>query len=69
LYTLAKEETVRSEPTELGEVGDNATHHSPKGRMKVQAMIRRLGWLRELLDDQDGEKRIYRVLVDIYRVH
>jgi hypothetical protein len=39
------------------------------GWMTVQTTIRYLGWLRELLDDQDGEKRISHVLMDIYPVH
>jgi hypothetical protein len=37
--------------------------------MTVQTMIRYRGWLRELLDDRAGEKRIYHVLMDIYPVH
>jgi hypothetical protein len=42
-YILAEGETVRSEVTQLGELGDNATDHSPAGWMMVQTMIRYLG--------------------------
>jgi hypothetical protein len=69
LYILAKGETIRSEVTQLDGLGDNATDHSPTGWMTVQTIIRHLRWLCELLDDQDREKRIYHVLMDIYPVH
>jgi hypothetical protein len=55
--------------TQLGELGDNAFDHSPTEWTTVQTRIRYLGWLRELLDDRDEEKRIYDVLTDIYPVH
>jgi hypothetical protein len=36
--------------------------------MRVQAIVQYLGWLCEFLDDQNGEKRIYHILMDIYQV-
>jgi hypothetical protein len=69
LYILFNRETVRSEVTQLSELGGNATDHSPTGWTTVQTMIRYLGWLGELPDDRDGEKRIYHILMDIYPIH
>jgi hypothetical protein len=37
--------------------------------MTEQTMIRQLGWLCELIDDRNGEKRIYHIGMDIYLVH
>jgi hypothetical protein len=47
---------MRWEPTQLGDLGANGSHHSSSGWMTADIMIRYLGWLRESLDDRDGTR-------------
>jgi hypothetical protein len=65
LYILVKGETVRVEVMQLGELGDNAIDHSPTDDSADDDSVPEL---LEFLDDRDGGKRIYHILVDIHPV-
>jgi hypothetical protein len=68
-YILAKGSTPQCEGSQLGELGEHVSDHSPTGWMTQETMIRSLGWLRQEVNRIRGKEEIHDLIMDIYPVH
>jgi hypothetical protein len=69
LDILAKGSTTRCEVSQLGELGEHVSDHSPTGWMTEETMVRYLAWLREEVNRIRGREEIHELIMDVYPVH
>jgi hypothetical protein len=69
LYIRAKGSTTRCEVSQLGELGEHVSDHSPTGWITEETMFRYLAWLREEVNRIRGREEIHELIMDVYPVH